>query len=39
VYLGGGEFAQASGRHGGTISRLDNRYWSKRYQTARRIAK
>ena len=39
VYLGGGEFAQASGRRGVTISRLDDRYWSKRYQTARRLTK
>ncbi len=39
VYLGGGEFAQASGRRGVTISRLDNRYWSKKYHAARRIPK
>jgi cell wall-associated NlpC family hydrolase len=39
VYLGGGEFAQASGRRGVTISRLDNRYWSKKYHAARRIQK
>jgi cell wall-associated NlpC family hydrolase len=37
VYLGGGEFAQASGRRGVTISRLDNRYWSKKYHAARRL--
>lgn len=37
VYLGGGEFAQASGRRGVTISRLDNRYWSKKYHAARRV--
>ena len=39
VYLGGGEFAQASGRHGVTVSRMDNQYWSKRYHSARRITK
>ena len=38
VYLGGGEFAQASGRHGVTISRLDNRYWSRKYHAARRLS-
>lgn len=39
VYLGGGEFAQASGRRGVTISSLDNRYWSRKFHSARRIAK
>lgn len=39
VYLGGGEFAQASGRRGVTISRLDNRYWSRKYHAARRVPK
>ena len=39
VYLGGGEFAQASGRRGVTVSRLDNRYWSKKYHAARRPSK
>jgi probable lipoprotein NlpC len=39
VYLGGGEFAQASGRRGVTISSLDNRYWSGRYHSARRPQK
>jgi cell wall-associated NlpC family hydrolase len=37
VYLGGGEFAQASGRRGVTISRLDDHYWSRKYHTGRRI--
>lgn len=38
IYLGGGEFAHASGKNGVTVSRLDNRYWSKKYATARRVA-
>jgi cell wall-associated NlpC family hydrolase len=38
VYLGGGEFAHASGKKGVTISRLDNSYWNKKYATARRLA-
>jgi cell wall-associated NlpC family hydrolase len=38
IYLGGGEFAHASGKNGVTISRLDNRYWSKKYATARRVS-
>ena len=38
VYLGGGEFAQSSGSHGVTISRLDDYYWNKKYHGARRIA-
>ena len=37
VYLGGGEFAQASGRLGVNITPLSNRYWSKKYEGARRI--
>ncbi len=37
VYLGGGEFAQSSGSHGVTISRLDNYYWNKKYHGARRL--
>ena len=37
VYLGHGEFAQASGRHGVTVSSLDNRYWSRKYHSARRL--
>jgi len=37
VYLGGGEFAQASGRLGVNISPLSNRYWSKKYESARRL--
>jgi cell wall-associated NlpC family hydrolase len=37
VYLGGGEFAHASGKRGVTIARLDNRYWSRKYATARRV--
>lgn len=37
VYVGGGEFAQASGRLGVNISSLSNRYWSKKYEGARRL--
>jgi cell wall-associated NlpC family hydrolase len=37
LYVGDGEFAQASSSHGVTISRLDNVYWSRKYQAARRI--
>jgi len=37
VYLGQGEFAQASGSRGVTISRLDDPYWHARYKTARRM--
>jgi len=37
VYLGGGEFAQASGKLGVTITRLDNAYWTKKYEGARRL--
>lgn len=37
VYLGGGEFAQSSGRLGVNVARLDNRYWNKKYETARRL--
>lgn len=38
VYLGGGEFAQASGRLGVNVAPLSNRYWSKKYEGARRLA-
>ncbi len=38
VYLGNGEFAHASGSQGVTVSRLDNRYWNKKYAGARRLA-
>lgn len=37
VYVGGGEFAQASGRLGVNIMSLSNRYWSKKYEGARRL--
>lgn len=37
VYLGGGEFAQASGKLGVTITRLDNAYWAKKFEGARRL--
>jgi lipoprotein Spr/probable lipoprotein NlpC len=39
VYLGGGEFAQASGRLGVNVARLDNQYWNKKYEGARRLQK
>jgi cell wall-associated NlpC family hydrolase len=38
VYLGGGEFAQASGSHGVVVSRLDEYYWNKKYVAARRLS-
>ena len=37
VYLGGGEFAQASGRLGVNVTPLSNKYWSKKYEGARRL--
>ena len=37
LYVGDGEFAQASSSHGVMISRLDNVYWSRKYQAARRV--
>ena len=37
VYLGEGEFAQASGRLGVNVTPLNNGYWSKKYEGARRI--
>ena len=37
LYLGGVDFAQASGKLGVTITRLDNDYWSKKYEGARRM--
>ena len=39
IYLGGGEFAQSSGSKGVNIARLDNRYWNKKYDGARRLSK
>jgi cell wall-associated NlpC family hydrolase len=39
VYLGHGEFAQASGRLGVNIARLDDYYWNKKYEGARRLPK
>lgn len=38
VYLGNGEFAQASGRLGVNVARLDNYYWNRKYSGAKRIA-
>jgi cell wall-associated NlpC family hydrolase len=38
LYLGGGEFAQSSGRLGVTVTPLDNYYWSRKYATARRLS-
>jgi len=37
IYVGNGEFAQSSGKHGVVISRLDNYYWNKKYEGARRL--
>jgi cell wall-associated NlpC family hydrolase len=37
LYVGEGEFAQASSSHGVMISRLDNVYWTRKYQGARRV--
>ena len=39
LYLGNGEFAQASGRLGVNVARLDNYYWSRKYEGARRLPK
>ena len=39
IYLGGGEFAQSSGSKGVNVARLDNRYWNKKYEGARRLPK
>ncbi len=39
LYLGNGEFAQASGRLGVNVARLDNYYWNKKYEGARRLPK
>jgi cell wall-associated NlpC family hydrolase len=39
IYVGHGEFAQASGRLGVHIARLDNYYWSRKYESARRLPK
>jgi lipoprotein Spr len=39
IYVGNGEFAQASGRLGVNIARLDNYYWNKKYVGARRLPK
>ena len=37
VYLGNNEFAQASGSLGVNVMPLSNRYWSKKYEGARRL--
>jgi cell wall-associated NlpC family hydrolase len=37
IYLNDGEFAHTSSSHGVMISRLSERYWAKRFWTARRI--
>lgn len=39
LYLGNGEFAQASGRLGVNVARLDSYYWNKKYEGARRLPK
>lgn len=37
VYIGEGKFIHASSSMGVSVSRLDNQYWSKHYQLARRV--
>jgi cell wall-associated NlpC family hydrolase len=37
VYVGHGQFAQASGRLGVTVTNLDNAYWRQKYESARRL--
>jgi cell wall-associated NlpC family hydrolase len=37
IYLRNGEFAHASSSRGVMVSRLDERYWARRYWTARRV--
>ena len=37
IYIGHGQFAQASGRKGVTVTDLDNDYWRKKYESARRL--
>lgn len=37
VYIGGAQFVHASTSQGVTISSLRDRYWSQRFETARRI--
>ncbi len=39
LYLGHGEFAQASGRLGVNVARLDDYYWNKKYDGAKRLPK
>ena len=39
IYLGGGEFAQASGRLGVNVARIDGYYWNKKYESGRRLPK
>lgn len=38
VWMGNGRFMHASGRKGVTVSRLNNVYWRRHYDTARRLA-
>lgn len=38
VYIGDGKFVHASSRMGVSVSRLDNKYWSTRYELAQRIS-
>ncbi len=37
IYLNDGEFAHTSSSHGVMISKLSERYWAKRFWTARRV--